>query len=84
MTNIVFICYMSGNVFNEIKYNDFDELYDKLKLMIIQNDTDILMKLLINDEILNEFDIIDISILSKLNKHTCITVILSDKKNYIV
>ena len=83
MSNIVFIYYISGDIFQEIKYNNFDELHDKLKLLI-NNDSDILIQLLINHEILNNFDIIDVFILSKLNEYNCISIIFSDKKGYIV
>ena len=81
MTNIAVIRYMiSGEVFDEIKYDDINDLCHELKLMIIKHDTDILMTLLIDDKILNDFDVIDTSILSLLNEDNCIMVIFSDKK----
>ena len=44
MTHIVVIRYIiTGDVYNEIKYNNFADLHNKLKLMIIKYDTDILM-----------------------------------------
>ena len=78
MSNSVSIYYMSGNIFQEIKYNNFDELHDKLKLLI-NNDSDILTQLLINNDILNNFDNIDMSILSKLNEHNSISIIFNNK-----
>ena len=80
MTNIVVIRYIiTGDVYNEIKYNNFADLHNKLKLMIIKYDTDILMTLLINNKILNNFDIIDTSILSTLNENNGILIIFTNK-----
>ena len=78
------ICNMSGNVFREIEYTDFNELHDKLESIIISYDSDILIQLVINNEILNNFDIIDTLILSKITEYCFITIIFSQKKNYIV
>ena len=80
MINIVFIRYISGNIYQEIQYNDFNELYDKLKLIIIKYDSDVLIQLLIDDEIVNNFNIIDTVVLSKLNEYNYISIILSNKK----
>ena len=79
MANTVFIRYISGNVFQEFQYNDFNELYVKLKIIIKKYDSDVLIQLLIDDEMLNNFDIIDTFVLSKLNKYNYISVILSNK-----
>ena len=82
MSNTVCIRYMfTGNVFDEIKYNNFNDLSDKLKSLVLKYDSDILIKLLINDETLNYFDVIKTSILLNLNEDNCISVIFSDKKN---
>ena len=43
------ICHMSGNVFQDIEYTDFNELRDKLESIIISYDSDILYQLLIFD-----------------------------------
>ena len=81
MTNTVSIRYMiSGSIFDEIKYNNFNELCDKLKSIILNYDFDILIKILINDEILNYHDAINTSLLLNINENTCVSVILSDKK----
>ena len=80
MANTIFIRYISGNIFQEFQYNDFNELYIKLKYIIRKYDSDVLIQLLIDDEMLNNFDIIDTFVLSKLNKHNYISVILSNKK----
>ena len=80
MENTIFIRYISGNIFQEVQYNDFDELYNKLNELIKSHDEDILLQLLIDDEMLNNFDIIDTFVLSKLNKHNYISIILSNKK----
>ena len=79
MSKIVSICHINGNVFQKIKYDNFDELSDKLKLFIIYHDSDILIQLIINNNILNNFNIIDNVILSNLNDDI-ITVIFSQKK----
>ena len=68
MSKIVSICYMSGGVFKEIEYNNFDELYNKLKLIIIDYDEDISISLLINDVIINDFNILDINIINVIDK----------------
>ena len=81
MTNTVSIRYMiTGNVFNVIKYNNFNELYDKLESIILNHDSEILIKLLINDKILNYHNAINTSLLPNLNEDTYISVIFSDKK----
>ena len=82
MSNTVSIRYMfTGNIFDKIKYNTFNDLSDKLKSLVLKYDSDILIKLLINDETLNYFeDVIKISILLNLNEDTCISVIFIDKK----
>ena len=81
MNNTVIIYTIAGSVFQEIQYNDFDELRDKLTSMIINNDSDLLIQLLINNEFLNHFHIINFAILLKLDKYNYISIILSDKKN---
>ena len=83
MSKIISINHIiSGNIFQEIECNDFDELYNKLKELIISYDADILIQLMINNEFLNNYNIIDIAVLLKLNE--CITVVFSNKKTYIV
>ena len=79
--NTVYIRYMlTGNIFQKINYYNLYDLNDKLKLMIIQHNSDIIMSLLIKNKILNNFDIINKSILLKLNKYNTILVIFSYKK----
>ena len=81
MTNTVSIRYMlTGEIFQKFIYNDFGELYDKLRLIIINHDSNMLITLFINDEILNDFDILNISLLKKLDKYNDILVIFSDKR----
>ena len=82
MTNIVFIYYMSGNIFQEIKYNDFTDLSYQLKLLIINNDSDseLYITLLLDGDILNNSDTINIIKLSKLNNKDIITIIFNQKK----
>ena len=77
---LVPIYHMSGDIFQEIQYTDFDELCYKLELIIVSYDADILIQLLINNEFLNNFDNIDITILSKINEYKYISVIFSKKK----
>ena len=83
MSNTIYIRYIfTGNIFDEIKYNNVNDLRDKLKSLVLKYDSDILIKLLINDETLNYFeDVIRTSILLNLNENDCISVIFSDKKN---
>ena len=80
MINNVFIRRMSGEIFQEINYIDTNDLNKKLKLLITYNDSDLCLQLLINENILNNFDIIDTLILSKLNDNDFITIIFSQKK----
>ena len=79
MTNTIFIRYINGNIFQEIKYNDINDLIDILKLLIEQYDTDIHIQLLVNEKFLNDFDNIDSLILSNLNGYD-INVVFSEKK----
>ena len=49
MTKIVSIYYISGNVFQEIEYNNLNDLYNKLQnLLIINHDGDIYIYFIIN------------------------------------
>ena len=81
MIKIVYIYYMiSGNIYQEIEYNDFNDLKNKLKLLIYRYDSDILIQLFINENILNNFDIINNSVLSKLNDNYDISIIFNNKK----
>ena len=81
MSKSVSICYISGNIFQEIKYNHLDELCDKLKLMLINQNCDLHITLLINNDILNDFNIFDMLILSKLNDYnSIITIVVNQKK----
>ena len=85
MSQTVSIYHMiSGNIFQEIKYNDFNELCNILKLIIINHDSDILIQLLINDDILNNFGDINMSILSNLNKDNCIMILFSHSKSFFL
>ena len=78
--NTIYIYNISGKVFQEIKYNNIDELNKILKLLIIHYDTDIYIQLILNNIILNNFDIIDTLILSTISKDDFITIIFSQKK----
>ena len=75
---------ISGNIYKEIKYINFTNLANQLQELIIEHNCDILMELLINDDNLNNYDIININILSKLNKNLDISLIFSDKKKIIL
>ena len=79
MKYTVFICKMSGDIFQEIKYNDFNDLSDQLRLMLINNDSDISIQLLINNEFLNIFYNINGLILAKLDKNN-ISIVFNNKK----
>ena len=78
--NTVSIRKITGICLQEIKYTDFNDLSYQLKLLINKYDSNLYIQLLINDNILNNFDIIDMSILSQLNIHDFITVVYCDKK----
>ena len=80
MENTVYIRRMSSTIFQEIKYSNFNDLKDKLELMIRYNDSDILIQLLINNEFLNNHVNIDRLILEKLDKND-ISIIFNNKKN---
>ena len=81
MTSIVSICCTTtGDVFHEIEYTDFNDLEHKLKLLIIRHNSDLLITLLINEHIINNYDIINMILLSKLNNYDTITIIFNKKK----
>ena len=81
MSKSVSICYISGNIFQEIEYNNIDDLHNKLKSMLINQDCDLHITLLINNDILNNFDIFNMLILSKLNDcDYIITIVINQKK----
>ena len=80
MSNYVSILNISGNIFQDIKYNTIIELHEKLLTLILNYDGDIHIQLLLNNDILNNFNIIDNSILSKITEYDFITVIFSNKK----
>ena len=44
MSKTVSISYISGNIIQQIKYNDFNDLSDQLKLLIIYHDSDIIKR----------------------------------------
>ena len=82
MSQSVSINYMlSGNIFQEIKYDNFNELINKLELIIINCDSDILIQLLIDNIFLRDFGDINTSILSNLNNDNCIMIVFSNKKD---
>ena len=81
MTNIIFIYRISGDVFQEIKYTTIKSLTKKLKNITINYADDILITLLINENILNDNEIFNDSILSKIEDCDFITVIFSQKKD---
>ena len=78
--NIVSIRKINGICLQEIKYTDFNDLSHQLKLLISKYDSDLYIQLLINDDILNDFDIINMLILSQLNIYDFITAVYCDKK----
>ena len=80
MSNIIDICDIKGNLFQKIKYNDFNDLEESLKLFIIQHDSDILIQLMLKNDNLNTFDIINHTILSRLNDNDIITIVFIQKK----
>ena len=80
MSNTVNIFNISGNIFQEINYNHINELREKLLILISNYDDDIYIQLLINNDILNNFNIIDDAILLKITEYNFITVIFSNKK----
>ena len=81
MTNTISILTMSGNVFQELSYNTINELTTKLKIIINKSDSDIYITLLLNENILNENNIFNNSILSTLEDYDYITIIFSQKKD---
>ena len=77
---IISIYYISGKIFQEIEYVSIDDLSEKLKLLLEYYDEDIYITLLINEHILNNFNIINICYISQLTIYDYITIIFSDKK----
>ena len=80
MANIIYIYYINGGIFQTILYDNIYDLDKQLKLLIIYYDSYLLIQLSINKNILNNFDIIDNSLLLKINKYTYITIIFIQKK----
>ena len=80
--NSISIYFISGVIFQNIQYNDFDELKEKLEYLIIHYDSDIYIQLLINESNLNNFDIIDMLILLTLNEYNHITIVFIQKKDW--
>ena len=80
MINIISIRKINGICLQDIEYKNFDDLGYQLKLLINKNDSDLYTQLLLNNDILNDFNIIDMLILSKLDIHDFITVVYCDKK----
>ena len=68
MTNIISIYKLSGVFFQEIKYDNINELNENLITLITSYDADIHIQLLINDNILNNYDIIEFNILTNISK----------------
>ena len=56
MTNIIIINSIRDDIFQEINYSNINKLYKKLKLLIINHDSNLYVQLLINENILNNFD----------------------------
>ena len=82
MINIVLIYYISGKIFQEIKYTDLNDLSKKLNSLINYYNCDSYIQLILNQVILNNFnEIINTSLLSYLNKDTFINIIFIQKKN---
>ena len=80
MSKTVSIYTISGNILQKIKYIDFNDLSHQLKLLIIRYDSDSFSTLLINENVINNFDIIDMILLSQLNDYDIITIVFSQKK----
>ena len=82
MLKNISICRISGNILKEIEYNDFTDLSNQLQALILSYDADICITLLLNDNILNTFNIFNTEILVKLNdfEHNTITIIFNQKK----
>ena len=74
MTNTISIHWLSGDIFQELTYNTILDLTKKLKIIINKYDADIHITLLINENILNDYDIFNDSIL--LEEYDFITVTL--------
>ena len=84
MTNIISIYNMSGDIFQEIKYTTIKSLTKKLRNITINYDADILVTLLINENILNDNEIFNDSILSKIENCDFITIIFNQKKRFVL
>ena len=78
MSNIISICYISGEVFQIIAYEDINDLTNQLNLLITSYDSDTHIQLLMNDIILNNFNIIACDVLLKI--YDFITIVFSQKK----
>ena len=76
----IYIYNISGNIFEKIEYNDYNELNEKLKSLIVYHDSDLYIQLLINENILNNVNIIDNLLLSKISKYDFITIVFCQKK----
>ena len=75
MSNIISICYISGEVFQIIAYEDINDLTNQLNLLITSYDSDTHIQLLMNDIILNNFNIIACDVLLKI--YDFITIVFS-------
>ena len=84
MIHTISICYITGNIFREIKYTSIDDLAKKLKLLFINNNTGLCMQLLINEHILNNFNITDMLVLSNLTKDDFITILFFKYTNITI
>ena len=83
MTNtIVNIYNMNGNIFKEIEYTTINELNKKLTNLVLLYDAGIHIQLLINENNLNNFNIIDTNILSTILEYGFINVIFIEKKEF--
>ena len=80
MNNTIFIRKLSSEIFQEIEYENIEKLKDMLKTLITDCEPDVLIQLLLNNNILNDYDIIDDSLLSKIKNYDFITIIFIQKK----
>ena len=80
MNNTIFIRKLSSEIFQEIEYENIEKLKDMLKTLITDCEPDVLIQLLLNNNILNDYDIIDDSLLSKIKNYYFITIIFIQKK----
>ena len=73
---------MNGKIFKEIEYTTINELNKKLINLVLSYNAGIHIQLLINENNLNNFNIIDTNILSTILEHGFINVVFIEKKEF--